>query len=49
MMWNMKLMIILIVVGALRMAPQNLRKETGGTGGQRKNQDHLDHSTVKIT
>ena len=29
--------------------PQWLGKETGRTGGQRKNQNHTDHSTVKIS
>ena len=28
--------------------PQSIGKKSGGTGNQRKNRDHADHSSVKI-
>ena len=40
---------ILIVVGTLVTVPKNLGKGLGGTGDQRKTQDHSDYSTVKIS
>ena len=40
--------LILVVFGKLRTDHEGLAKETGGTGDQRKNQYHPDHSNVKI-
>ena len=45
---NQKVTVILIVVCTLGMIPKDLKKNEG-TGDQRKNQDHLDHNTVKIS
>ena len=45
-MWNMRLMVIPNIIGALGMIPQRFEKETGVIGNQRKNQDNPDHSTV---
>ena len=45
----MKVTVIVIVVGALRMVPKSLGKKIEGTGNQRKSQDHSNHSIVKIS
>ena len=47
MLWNMKVTSILIVVGALRTVPNNIKK-IEGTEDQMKYWDHPDHSTVKV-
>ena len=46
--WNMKVMVISIVVGELGTVHKGLRKYRG-IGNQRKNQDNLDHGTLKIS
>ena len=43
--WNMKMMVIPIVVGALGMALKDLEKNTGRTRNQRMNWDHPDYGT----
>ena len=46
--WNMRVTVIpIVVVEAFEQSPNGL--ETGGTENQRKNWDHLDYSTVKIS
>ena len=47
--WNMKLTMIPIVVGALGTVPKGLEKKTLGIGNQRKNQNNPDHSIGKIS
>ena len=49
MLWTMKERVITIVVGMLVTVPKRMEKETGGTGGQRKNWEYKDHSSVKIS
>ena len=48
--WNMKVTVISIVVGALGMISKGLDlQRTGRIENQKKkNQDHLDHSAVEI-
>ena len=47
--WNMKVTVIPIVIGALATVPKGSeKKKTGGTGNQGKNRNHPDHSNVKI-
>ena len=47
--WNMRVEVISIVLGALGMISKDLgEKKTIGIGDQSKNRDHPDHSTVKI-
>ena len=43
----MKVMVISIVVDTFGTVPQRPGTEFGGTGNQRKNQDHPDHSIVE--
>ena len=45
---NMRMMVIPILVGTLGTVPKWFRNTTGGTGDQRENRDHTDHSIVKI-
>ena len=42
-------MVIPVVIGTLGMLPKSTGKNTKGIGDKRKNQDHPDHSTVKIS
>ena len=46
--WNMKLILILIIIWHARNSPQRLRKDPGGIVDYRNNQDHTDHSIVNI-
>ena len=41
--------VILILVDVFRMVLERSVNKTGRNGDQRKNQNHLDHSTVKIS
>ena len=47
--WNMKQLVIAFVVGSVAMAIQRPEKETMGIGDQKKNRQHSNHSTVKIS
>ena len=47
--WNMRVAVILIVIGEFETAPKGLEKDTGGIGNQRKNRDHPDYNIVKIS
>ena len=40
--------VIPIVVGVLGAVPKGFIKRLGGIGNKGKNQDHKDHSSVKI-
>ena len=46
---NMKVMVIPILVRVLQIVSQRPGKKTGGMRDQKKNWDHPDHSTVKIS
>ena len=47
--WNMKVRVISSEVGTQETVPKNLDKRLKGTEDQRKNREHLDYSTLKIS
>ena len=49
MLWNTRVTVIPIVVGALGSVPKSLGEETGGIGNQKKNRDHPDFTIAEIS
>ena len=47
--WNMKMMVISVAVGIMKMILQSPEKKTEKTGDQGKNKDYPEHNTVKIS
>ena len=42
------MMMMTIIIGVLGMVPRSLGKKTARIENQRKNQDHPDHSIIKL-
>ena len=47
--WNMKVMIILVIIGALGTVTKGLIKGTGGPGNKRTSGDHPNYSIIENT
>ena len=47
--WNIKVTLISIVVGATGTVPKSSEKRLGGIRDHRENSDHPDHSSLKIS
>ena len=49
MLWNMKVTVIPVVVGALGIVPKALGKKTGISENRRENRNHPDYNIFKIS
>ena len=48
-MWTVRVILILVVVGALGTVFKSLKRRPVWTGNLKKNRDHPDHCVVKIS